>query len=115
MRSKWCRAFWFINCITLVIVFLAPGIVAQSGATVPRSVTTDDAIEMTRLADPTYEKGNFENGEPAQFSPDRSKFIVVLRKGDLQKNVNIFSIYLFHSAEVLRSPHPELLLQMRSS
>jgi dipeptidyl aminopeptidase/acylaminoacyl peptidase len=74
-----------------------------------------EAIEMTRLADPAYFGGRPSTGRVAQFSPDGKRFVILLRRGHLEKNTNEFSAYLFHTAEALQSPKPELLVRMVSS
>ena len=86
---------------------------AQSSTLMP--ITVADTIGMTRLADPHYSDGVPSEGRVAQFSPDGKKFVIVLRKGNLERNVNEFSIYLFRTDEVFSSPKPDLLVTMASS
>ncbi|MBZ5534071.1 MAG: hypothetical protein LAO20_21790 [Acidobacteriia bacterium] len=52
---------------------------------------------------------------PAEFSPDRQKFTVVTRKGNIRDNTNEYSLWLFRSRDVLRSLRPKLLLTRASS
>jgi dipeptidyl aminopeptidase/acylaminoacyl peptidase len=80
-----------------------------------RPVTVADAITMTKLGDPYYWLGGSSRGLVAQFSPDGKKFVVVLRKGNLENNTNEFSMLLWQTAEVFRSPVPDDLLTMSSS
>src|SRR6266849_3342165 len=80
-----------------------------------RPITVADAIEMTRLADPDYLRSGSSKGHVAQFSPDGQKFVVILRKGNFEKNVNEFSLLLFQTADVFHSPKPDRLLTMSSS
>ena len=86
---------------------------AQAAMPERRAITVEDAISMTRLADPMYFLGGAY--EVAQFSPDGSKFVIVLRKGDLATNTNIYTMYLFSSRSALNSPKGEVVLRMRSS
>jgi dipeptidyl aminopeptidase/acylaminoacyl peptidase len=81
----------------------------------PRPVTIADAIEMTKLADPTYGGAGSSAGRVAQFSPDGRKFVVVVKKGNLKNNTNEYSILLWRTEEVFRSPKPDVLLTMVSS
>jgi hypothetical protein len=79
-----------------------------------RAVTVTDAIEMTRLGDPSY----FNNSpvfQVANFSPDGTRFIVILTKGDLKHNTNRYSLLLFKASRVFNSPKPEVILTMSSS
>lgn len=81
-----------------------------------RPATIDDAIEMTKLADPIYWSGGVSRGLVAQFSPSGKKFVVVLRKGHLGNNTNEFSVLLWHTRQLF-DPHvqPTTLFTMCSS
>lgn len=68
---------------------------------------------MTRLADPSYFLGG--SYEVAQFSPDGSRFVIVLRNGDLATNSNTYTMYLFQTKSALNSPKPEIVTKMTSS
>ncbi len=70
---------------------------------------------MTRLADDFYFKGGSSAGRVAHFSPDGKQFTIILKKGNVELNTNEFSLLLFHTADALRSPRPEVLLTMSSS
>jgi dipeptidyl aminopeptidase/acylaminoacyl peptidase len=74
-----------------------------------------DAIEMTKLADPIYWGGGSSAGRVAQFSPDGTKFVVVVKKGNLENNTNEYSILLWRTNKVFRSPKPDVLLIVGSS
>jgi dipeptidyl aminopeptidase/acylaminoacyl peptidase len=78
-----------------------------------RAVTVTDAIEMRRLGDPAYFNGS-SIFNVANFSPDGTRFIVVLAKGDLIHNTNQYSLLLFKTSRVFNSPKPERLLTMSS-
>jgi dipeptidyl aminopeptidase/acylaminoacyl peptidase len=77
--------------------------VKTEGASVKRPVTVPDFIQMTRLRD------------LAKFSPDGKRFVVFLKKGNLETNTNEYSLLLFETDEVFRSPTPRVLLSMSSS
>jgi dipeptidyl aminopeptidase/acylaminoacyl peptidase len=70
---------------------------------------------MTRLADYTYRQGGDPKGRVAQFSPDGKQFVIVLRKGNLRKNTNEYSLVLYRTADVFHSPKPNLLVTMSST
>ena len=80
-----------------------------------RPVTIEDAIEMTRLADPGYLGGGSSAGRVAIFSPDQSKFAVVLRKGHISTNSNEYSLLLWQTAEVFGLARHEVVLKIESS
>jgi dipeptidyl aminopeptidase/acylaminoacyl peptidase len=112
-------SFWSIlmNGIALLV-----GLAAQSHAAGDelkakenRAVTVEDAIEMTRLADPGYLGGGASAGRVAIFSPDRSRFAVVLRKGHISTNSNEYSLILWQTREVFGSAEHEVVLKLESS
>jgi hypothetical protein len=80
-----------------------------------RPVTVADSIQMTRLGDVKYNDGWPSKGLVAKFSPDGKRFIVILRKGNLEANTNEYSLILFETDEVFQSPQPRVLLSMSSS
>src|SRR5882762_7660566 len=80
-----------------------------------RPITVADAIGMIRLADPDYFQSGSSQGRVVQFSPDGKKFVVALRKGNLDKNANEFSLLLFQSADAFSPPKPDRLLTKSSS
>jgi dipeptidyl aminopeptidase/acylaminoacyl peptidase len=81
-----------------------------------RLVTVEDGIRMTRLADAEYLSGSATSkGRVAHFSPDGSRFAVVLRKGNLENNTNEDSLLLYETSKVFHSPKPDVLLTMSSS
>jgi len=98
-----------------------PGTVARANqaksesAAVKRPVTVADSIRMTRFGDPQYTNGTPSKGLVAKFSPDGKRFVVVLRKGNLETNTNEYSLILFETDAVFRSPTPRVLLSMSSS
>ncbi len=85
------------------------------GSQARRRVTVTDAIRMTKLADPDYWHGGSSRGRVAQFSTDGEKFVVILRKGNLERNTNEYSMLLWRTDEVFRSANTTLLLAMSSS
>jgi len=80
-----------------------------------RPVTVADSIQMTRLGDPSYTAGDPSNGLVARFSPDGKRFVVVLRKGNLEANTNEYFMVLFQTSEVFQSPQPQVLVSLVSS
>lgn len=80
-----------------------------------RQVGVADVIEMTRLSDPDYSRSGSSIGHVAHFSPDGKQFVVILRKGNLEKNINEYSLLLFQTADAFHSPEPDRLLTMASS
>ena len=80
-----------------------------------RPVTAGDCIGMTKLGDPSYWYGAPSRGLVAKFSPDGEKFVVVLRRGNLEQNTNDYSLLLWKTDDLFRSPDPDVLLTMSSS
>jgi hypothetical protein len=70
---------------------------------------------MTRLGDVKYTDGFPSKGMVAKFSPDGKRFVVILRKGNLEANTNEYSLVLFQTAEVYQSPEPRVVASLASS
>ena len=91
---------------------------AQSAAVAgltKRPPTVADSIKMTRLGDTLYTYGESSKGIVAKFSPDGKRFVVILRKGNLEANTNEYSLVLFQTAEVFQSPEARVLVSLISS
>ncbi len=84
-----------------------------AGRSTSRPITVADTIEMTRLGDPDYYSGASSRDRVARFSPDGSKFVVVIRKGNLRNNTNEYSVLLWQTA--LLSSGPQVVLTFSSS
>jgi hypothetical protein len=80
-----------------------------------RFVTVRDAIQMSRLGDPSYLLGGSAKDRVANFSPDGKRFIIIVEKGDVEQNTNRYSLLLFETSTVFKAPKPEVLLTMSSS
>jgi hypothetical protein len=87
---------------------------AVAGST-KRPPTVADSIQMTRLGDLRYTYGVPSKGIVAKFSPDGKRFVVILKKGNLEANTNEYSLVLFQTAEVFQSPEPRVLVSLASS
>jgi dipeptidyl aminopeptidase/acylaminoacyl peptidase len=86
----------------------------QDAAIQKRPATVADSIQMTRWAD----QGYFVGGAPGPvglFSPDHSHFVVVVKKGDLERNRDEYSLLLFNSKEAFTHPKPRVLVRMSSA
>jgi len=86
-------------------------------ATLPKKpVAVLDSIEMIRVADAaTTTAVSPDQRLVAHFSPDGKQFVVVLRKGNLKKNTNEYSLVLFHTADALHSPQPRTIATFSSA
>jgi dipeptidyl aminopeptidase/acylaminoacyl peptidase len=114
VRERYIVPLLFFCLVTFLL--LAGSICAQVSSELRKhAITVADMIEMTRLGDPKYFSGQSVEGRVAQFSPDGKQFVILLRKGNVQKNANEYSLFLFHTAEALRTPKPDLLVTMASS
>lgn len=107
---------WAAWSISLSLqLWLAP-VVAQEPQH-KRAVTVEDAIRMVRIAghlsNLSYQGALTEDF--AYFSPDRKQFVVILKKGNLERNTNDYSLLLFRTDEVFSSSTPKTLLTMSSN
>jgi dipeptidyl aminopeptidase/acylaminoacyl peptidase len=81
-------------------------------------VTVSDVISMTRIAG-LADSSSFLGGAPtrgfASFSPDGRRFAFVLRKGNVKRNTNDYSLFVVETREVFRKASATLLLTFSSS
>ena len=102
-RSAWRKWCWIASVGALALHAKSRGPVTPA----KRPVRIEDAIEMTRLAAPD---------EPvAAISPDGRHFVILVKKGNLTRNTNDYSLLLYRTADALQSPQAELLVEMSSS
>jgi len=109
---------WIRLCfLSLTLFFFAPlavrSQVSPSLVARQRPVTMADVIGVTRLEVPDYLSPNF--GQVVYFSPDGKRFVLALKKGNLDRNTNDFSLLLYQTADALHAPKPDVLLKMSSS
>jgi len=78
---------------------------------VQRPVAVVDAIRMTQLGSEAQLSSNRSIGN---FSPDGMRFVILLRKGNLEQNTNDYSL-VFRTADAFRSPAPVVLVSLASS
>ena len=103
------------TCLLLLLIASSPA-KGQNNGSRRRPVTVADAIGMTRLAlDDTSDGISLIPSAPAHLSPDAEQFVIVLKRGDLGKNTNEFSLLRFRTTDAFRSPKPDLLLTMTST
>src|ERR1700728_1998302 len=109
-----------VTCLSIIVPTVRSQVVGTKSR-IPekheaRPVTVVDAIEMTKLVGgPAYDSGTSTEHNPALFSPDGTHFVIVTRKGNIEKNTNDYALLLFNADEVLRSPTPLVLASLSSS
>jgi hypothetical protein len=113
-RSGLFRCFWFVLLGVSVFARASRANERDSQAE-SRRVTVADMIEMTRWADHDYFLGGESRGRISLFSPDRKQFIVLVKKGNIERNTVEYSLLLFRTKSVFQSPKPQVLLKMSSS
>lgn len=102
-----------LGITSLVMLGTAACIHGQTATMPRRAATVKDSIEMTRWADHGY----FVNGAPGPvgiFSPDRAHFVVVIKKGNLERNRNEYSLLLFTTKDVFNHAKSRTLVKMSS-
>ncbi len=80
-----------------------------------RAVTVADAIRMTQFGDEVYLRGLPPRDGVSQFSPDGTQFVVLTKKGNIEKNTNDYSLLLFYADGALKAPAPRVLVTFSSS
>jgi dipeptidyl aminopeptidase/acylaminoacyl peptidase len=115
---SWKRARLTFVCILLVTVNhlgVTSSADEKGDEHKKRPVTVRDAIQMSRLGDPSYLLGGSAKDGVANVSPDGKRFIIIVANGDVEQNTNHYSLLLFETSTVFNSPKPEVLLTMSSS
>jgi Prolyl oligopeptidase family len=102
-----------LKCIIGVLVVLAIG--SSSAQIIPknvkRPVTVAEGIQMMRFP----HAGSWFSPTAANFSPDGKRFVVVIQRGDLERNTVEYSLLLWSTSETLHLSSPEVLCRFSSS
>jgi hypothetical protein len=80
-----------------------------------RMVNIADSIRMTTIDNPNYSLGTWGRDDVASFSPDGKQFVVIVEKGNLERNTVDYSLLLFQTSRALSAAPPELLATLSSS
>jgi dipeptidyl aminopeptidase/acylaminoacyl peptidase len=86
---------------------------AQNSA--KRPVTVRDAVEMTQFGDEGYIRGLSAKHSVAKFSPNGKQFLLMVKRGNLKRNTNDYTLLLFQTDQAVHSASPEVLLEFSSS
>jgi dipeptidyl aminopeptidase/acylaminoacyl peptidase len=111
---------------TPVIVDHRPEQIAVTGTRLARNsesqtkrpLTVADVIRMTRIAGTARAKENYGGSlwkDFAFFSPNKKKFVIVLKRGNLEKNENDYSMVLFQTDKLFDHAVPKTLVSFASS
>ena len=98
------QAARLVHALVLAAVL---GAGANAGQADRRPFTQADSIEMTSIADPVYWHHNQAAGRVGHYSPDGSRLVVTLRKGNLAEGTTEYSMLLYRTDELARDPLPE--------
>jgi dipeptidyl aminopeptidase/acylaminoacyl peptidase len=110
MTGIWGRLSIFLTVLAASSTYGQVGL-----SSTKRPITVSDGIAMTRWAGNSSFFGGDSGRNVASFSPDGKRFILVLRRGNLEQNTNDFSLLLYQTADALHAPKPVVLLKMCSS
>jgi hypothetical protein len=93
-----------------------PAVQAQATGGTKRPFTVSDSIRMTQFAEDSVQAGiDLASYGSLAFSPDRTKFVVVVKKGNIEKNTNQYSLLLFRMSELVPARPPIPLAVLSSS
>jgi dipeptidyl aminopeptidase/acylaminoacyl peptidase len=79
-----------------------------------RPVTVSDAIEMSEIVPPPVQAGT-ESESAALFSPDGSRLAVIVKRGDLRTNANVYTLLVFVTQRAFASRQAEAVVRMSSN
>jgi hypothetical protein len=80
-----------------------------------RRITVRDAIRMTQFGNPEYLNGILARDNVARFSPDGTKFVIVLKKGNIDLNLNEYWLVMYQVRTPFHIGPPEVLARLSSS
>jgi hypothetical protein len=83
-----------------------------------RRPTVADSIQMTRIAGSGLSRLYYtgaSSSDFATFSPDRKRFVVVVKRGVLKENTNRYSMLLFPTNRAFDAPPPKVVISFESS
>jgi hypothetical protein len=122
---KSCRHFLFPLVAGVVVSLFTSAIASTPNGQHPdaavgaqrRPATVADLVSMVRPGDPLYEAdfiGKNVADKIALFSPDQERFIVLLKKGNIDDNTNRYSILLWRTGEVFKNPKADEIFALSS-
>jgi dipeptidyl aminopeptidase/acylaminoacyl peptidase len=122
-RSLISKAFQVLGtCLVVGLLIMVLGMRPSAHASgqsasnrVPQKlpITAVDSVGMTRV--PEQDPSTFRALPIGYFSPDQKRFLVLLRKSNVRRNTNDFSLLLYRSSEAFRTPKPHVILIMAST
>jgi hypothetical protein len=83
-----------------------------------RRATVADSIEMTRIAGSSSSHNRYtgaSSSDFAVFSPNGKQFVVVVKRGNIAKNTNDYSMLLFQTGRIFEAPVPKTAASFSSS
>ncbi|HEV2271376.1 MAG TPA: hypothetical protein VGR92_18135 [Steroidobacteraceae bacterium] len=106
--------------VTAILAGISAVSMAHGTGGAQRRVTVRDGIQMTTLANPWYVSGAPACDSPGSvapvvsFSPDGTKFVLVLRQGDISLGENHYMMLLWRTGKLGREA-PRIVLKISSS
>jgi dipeptidyl aminopeptidase/acylaminoacyl peptidase len=113
MNDRNTRLFQLIGLFLLALHCLLSSALGQAPSSQKRTITAADGVTMTHAVHVSSDPN--KSGEAAYFSPDGTKFVIVLKKGNIKRDTNDYSVLLYHTENALQAPRPDVVLNMSSS
>lgn len=79
-----------------------------------RRVSVADSIEMSEIM-PADSHSSSDPDAPVLFSPSGTRFAIVLRRGDLRNNTNVYTLLIYSTLRAFSSQKPDTTLRMASN
>src|SRR5258707_485851 len=70
---------------------------------------------MTIPGDPRHFEGGMSKDAIAKFSPNKKKILLLVRKGNVDRNTNDYSLLLWRTEDLFKDAKPEVVLSLSSS
>lgn len=98
--------------LTLLCVSAATSESATEGK---RRISVPDTIRMVSWVNESYFLGGQPDGPVGLFSPSGAQFVILVARGNIESNTNEYSLLLFRTGDVFRTPKPRVLISLSSS
>ena len=108
-----CAAGLLRPALLLTVAATGASAGAQCGSD-RHPVSVLDTITMTEWSSPAPEAGAHPDAV-GSFSSDGRHFAVVVKRGDLRDNTNIYTLRIYRTAAIFANPRPEAAIAMRSN
>jgi hypothetical protein len=108
-------ALSFVGFFSSAFIGVLSSVEASDPSPRRRPVTVADAVSMTEVVAVQDASALATQPKVALFAPDGTKFAILLKKGDLARDANEYSLLVYSTVEIAERTEPLLSLKMYST